>query len=162
MQSQFPGANLQGTNLLYAYLWEANLHGANLQGAYLQETDLYDINLTEANINHTALDPRNTLNTDYRGFKEDGDYIIGYRSKRRLNSGSYSVGDKVKAPYFSTCKTECHPGLYLYPTVAMVLKFQESNTNSRGPIIKVRTKKTDIHRAGDKWRCKEFEVLAEV
>ncbi len=163
MQANLRGNNLQWANLLFAHLSGADLREANLQGAYLQETDLYDTNLTGANITSTVLDPRNTPNRDYNAFKEvDGDYIIGYRTKRRLNSGHYSIGEKVKAPYFSTCTTECHPGLYLYPTVAMVLDFQRGNPNSCGPVIVVRTKKTDIHKAGKKWRCKEFEVLSEV
>jgi hypothetical protein len=161
MQANLRENNLQWANLLYAHLSGADLSEANLQGACLQETDLYGTNLTRARITGTVLDPRNTLNMEYKGFKEDGDYIIGYRTKRRLNSGHYSIGEKVKAPYFSTCTTECHPGLYLYPTIEMVLNFQRGNPNSWGPIIVVRTKKTDIHKAGKKWRCKEFEVLAE-
>ncbi len=155
-------ANLYGANLFGADLSGADLSEANLQGADLSEASLYRANLQGADLTNTVLDPNNTPNGDYNGFEEDGDYIIGYRTMSQfLRNKEYVVGDKVVAPYFSTCVTSCHPGLYLYPTIAMVVSFQFAYS-IRGPIIRVRTKKTDIHRASSKWRCKEFEVLEQL
>lgn len=157
------GANLQGADLREADLQNAHLQRADLRWAALSETALYGADLEGADLIRTCLNPSNTPNRDYKGFEEDGDYIIGYRTKRRLmNDGEYTVGEKVTSPYFSISFSPCHPGLYLYPTVQMVLNFMYTHSTSlAGPIIKVKAKKTDIHRAGDKWRCKEFEVLSE-
>ena len=55
---------------------------------------------------------------------------------------------------FSVSDTECHPGLYLWPTLKQAKEF-----SGDVEFIKVRTKKTEVHKAGKKWRCRWFEVL---
>lgn len=61
------------------------------------------------------------------------------------------------AEVFSTDETECHPGWYLWPTLKSARKFS-GNTE----FVKVKTKKTAIHKAGSKWRAQWIEVLRTI
>ena len=59
---------------------------------------------------------------------------------------------------FSTCKTECHPGWYLWPTI----EESRNYTQGPGPYVKVKARIIDIHKAGTKWRSRAIWVIGEV
>jgi hypothetical protein len=65
------------------------------------------------------------------------------------------------APWFSTSDTECHPGLYLWPTKGEAEKWLE-NCSQEEKIVKVRALAADVHKAVDKWRCKKFTVVETI
>jgi hypothetical protein len=87
-------------------------------------------------------------------FAYDGDYVIGYRTEKAGHIDKYRVGRCYSADVFSTSDTECHPGLYLWPTLAQATAF-----SGEVPMIMVRTKPETIHKAGEKYRCQWFEVV---
>ena len=149
------GANLSGADLIGANLREANLRGANLSGADLREADLIGANLRRADLRGTCLDPENEPNADVEGFERDGEYVIGYRSREAGHIDKYRDGRFYSADVFSTADRECHPGLYLAPSIEAL-----PDLVSR-PYIKVRTRLSEVHKAGTKWRCRWFEVLGE-
>jgi hypothetical protein len=166
------GANLSGANLSRADLYGADLSGANLYGANLSRADLYGANLYGANLSRaklsranlsgaklldTVLDPAREPNGDIDGFERDGDYIVGYRTRTTPHIGEYRDGRTYGADFFSVCTTECHPGLYLWPTLQ-----HAKNFSGDAEFIKVRTYPKDTHRAGRKWRCRWFTVLGTV
>ena len=179
--AQLTGANLAGANLTKTYLSYANLTnahltnaqltGANLTGSDLTNADLTNANLTGAdltnaqltgaNLTGTCLDPNNVPNGDWAGFEEvegGSEFVMGYRTKKSIHVGNtvYEVGKTYEAPYFSTCPTtSCHPGLYLYPSKEAALKENQD-------IVKVVAKKSELHHAGDKWRCKKFYQVENV
>lgn len=150
-------ANLSGVNLEWSNLSEADLSGANLSCANLSEAYMREVNMSEADLTGTVLDPKNKPNANIEGFEIEGQYVIGYRTQNSpaMGGDGYEVGESYEAPVFSTCETKCHPGLYLYPTLERVKALP-------GPYIKVRALISDVHEAGNKWRCKKFEVLTEV
>ena len=59
---------------------------------------------------------------------------------------------------FSTANTKCHPGLYLFPKIQNVIDYIDNNCE----IIKVETLQSEIHKAGNKWRCRWFKVIGIV
>jgi uncharacterized protein YjbI with pentapeptide repeats len=176
------GADLYETNLTGAYLFGADLQGADLRGAYLrwadlrwadltladlqgadlteaklQNTKLNMTNLTGANLTDTVLDPCNDPNGDSEEFELVGDHCTGYRSRRSLFAGdnTYEIGKTYTAPFFSTCDTRCHPGLYVCPTIDKARSYDAD-------IIEVSFDHKDLHRAGNKYRVKQFQVIGEV
>lgn len=157
------GANLRGTNLSYADLSYANLRGTNLSGtnlsyADLSYTDLRYANLSGANLRGTVLDPERQPNGNVDGFAVDGDYVIGYRTRSARHIDKYRDGRFYSADWFSVCaETECHPGLYLWPSLQAA-----KNWSPTAEIIRVRTKPSEVHRVGGKWRCRWFEVMGAV
>jgi len=152
------GANLSGADLSGANLSGANLSGANLSGADLQGADLWGANLTGANLRDTVLDPNRNPNRNVKGFKKDKDgYVIGYRTRKTSHIDKYRNGQFYSADVFSTCpETECHCGLYLFPTLQMAKEWSSES------LIRVRTKPSEVHKAGTKWRCRWFQVLGSV
>jgi len=152
------GANLSRANLSGANLWRADLSDANLSRANLSRADLWRANLFGCNVHLTVLDPDNTPNADVDGFERDGEYIIGYRTREAGHIDMYRDGRIYAADWFSTCTTECHPGLYLWPSLEQARDFSPCCSE----FIRVRTKPADVHRAGTKWRCRWFEVLGKV
>lgn len=150
-------ANLSRANLSEANLSKANLFGANLSGATLSGATLFGATLFGATLTGTVLDPAREPNGDCEGFDRDGDYVVGYRPRRAGDASvwEYRDGRLYSAWAFSTCPdTECHPGLYLCPTPEDAREWAVD-----GGLIRVRTKPSDIHRVGHKWRCRWFEVL---
>lgn len=143
-------ANLDG-----ASLGGANLRGANLDGASLDGASLFGANLYGASLGDTCLDPDNKPNADVAGFRhrKDGRYVVGYRTRKAGHIKEYKNGRHYSADWFSTADTECHPGLYIWPTLT------DARCWSMNSLIRVSVRVKDIHRAGDKWRCREFEVL---
>jgi hypothetical protein len=153
------GANLSDVDLSGANLSWANLNGANLNGADLNGTDLYAANLSRANLSRTYIDPNNKPNAEVTGFQRDADgFIIGFRTRKTSHIDEYRDGRCYSADWFSTAATECHPGLYLWPTLDASRGYSGVNAE----IIRVRTKPECVHHAGDKWRCQWFEVLGSV
>jgi len=136
---------IEGTSLSGAYLSGANLYRANLSGA----------NLSGANLSNTVLDPNATLNTPTDWPEIDEGYAIGYRTREAGHIDKYRDGRFYSADFFSVCTTECHPGLYLWPT----LRHAKEYSVNKVEIIKVRTKLSEIHQAGNKYRCRWFEVV---
>jgi len=106
-----------------------------------------------------VLDPERAPNGDVRHFERDGDdHVLGYRTANSpvIRGGGYETGKTYTAPVFSTCSvTDCHPGLFLCPTI-------ESAQENGKDIIKVRALAKDVHKTPSKWRCREFTVLEEV
>jgi len=151
------GADLSGANLRGAYLRNVNLYGANLGDADLRNANLRGANLYGANLSGTCLDSENKPNGDVAGFRhrEDRRYVIGYRTRRAGHIPEYKNGQHYSADWFSTADTECHPGLYIWLTLALAREW------SKEPLIRVSVRVKDIHKAGDKWKCRSFEVLGD-
>ena len=147
-------ADLSGADLTGANLYGAVLYGANLSGANLSRADLSWANLYGANLSNTCLDPNNMPNANAEGFQAEGEFIIGYRTRKAGHIDKYRDGRFYSADWFSTDETECHPGLYLWPTLKHAVEF-----SGDVEMIRVRTKPSEVHRAGTKWRCRWFEVL---
>ena len=151
-------AKLRYADLRYADLRSANLQYANLQYADLRDAELRDTNLRDADLRGTCMDYEATPNADCREFnREAGGYVIGYRTRKAGHIDQYRDGRFYSADWFSVSDTECHPGLYLWPTLAKAIDWSPDSE-----IIQVRTKAVDVHRAGSKWRCRWFEVLGAV
>ena len=147
------GANLTGADLTRANLTDASLTGANLTGA-----SLTGANLTGADLTSTVLDPCASPNGDAADFEQDGEYIIGYRTRRAGHTDKYRDGRFYSADWFSVCEhTECHPGLYLWPSLEAARTWSPSVE-----IIRVRTRPGEVHHVRSKWRCRWFEVLGSV
>jgi len=152
------GANLQGADLQCANLRDANLRDANLQGAILRNADLrnadlkdailWNTNLHMANLKDTCLDPDNVPNSP-----EEMSLGIGYRTETAGHIDKYRVGRYYSADVFSTSDTECHPGLYLFPTLKELGRYYK-----RDKYIKVITRQQDCHKAGNKYRTRWFYV----
>jgi hypothetical protein len=51
--------------------------------------------------------------------------------------------------------TDCHPGIYL------ATKDWLAENYPNQPLVRCRCRKTDVLKAGDKFRCKRLEVLKE-
>jgi hypothetical protein len=175
-RADLSGATLSGANLSEANLSEANLYGANLSradlsGAHLSRADLSradlsgadlsganlsGANLSRADTTKTCLDPTNQPSGASKDFQKVRGYVIGYRTRKAGHIPTYQDGQHYSADWFSTDSAECHPGLYLWPTIQQAKEF-----SGDVQFIRVRTKAKDIHQAGKKWRCRWFEVLGE-
>ena len=145
-------ADLSGADLSGAYLSGADLWGADLSGA-----DLSWANLSRADYCGTCLDPKAEPNSDIEGFEVVGTCVTGYRTRKAGHIDEYRDGRYYSADWFSVSDTECHPGLYLWPTLEAAKRFSGSVE-----YIRVETKSSEIHRAGTKWRCRWFHVLGAV
>ena len=154
MEANLTRADLTGASLTGANLTEANLTGADLMEADLTEADLTRASLTGANLMGTCLDSDNRPTGADDSFEIQNGYAIGYRTETAGHVDKYRVGRSYSADFFSTSETECHPGLYLWPTLEQANVF-----NGAVPMIKVRTRPEAIHKAGKKYRCQWFEVL---
>jgi len=170
------GANLWGANLSGADLAGANLSGANLSGANLSEADLRGANLLEANLSGaylrganlsgaylswTCLDPDAQLpaisdeEITQAGLEIDGDWVYGWRTKRSQVVGNaiYEPGIYT-APVFSVdTETSCHPGIYIAGEAWLRDNYPGTD------IVRCRCRRIELLHAGDKWRCKQLEVL---
>lgn len=135
--------------------WRNNENGG--KRAVLYGADLRGVKLCGADLSDTVLCRDNTPNADVKGFEQLGEYVIGYRTRKAGHIDKYRDGRFYSADIFSTCNhTECHPGLYLWPTLILAREW------SSGELIKVRTKPSEVHHAGNKWQCRWFEVLGGV
>lgn len=156
--ADLPMANLRGAKLRDADLRGACLQGANIQGVNLQMADFEGADLRD-----TILDPVNEANQDISRFetitdRNGSEWCVGYRTANSLHVGrtEYKVGEEYKAPYFSTSDDECHPGLYVWPSYKMSMNYSNS------ACIKVIFRPHDCHRAGYKWRVREFIVVEKI
>ena len=155
------GANLEDANLRGANLEDANLRRADLKGADLEGANLRRADLEGANLLNTVLDPNNKPNNDTREFQDDPDnpgYCIGYRTREAGHIDMYRDGWTYSADFFSTAPTECHPGLYLWPTMQAAIEFSGKEIE----YIQVSAPKDHIHKAGSKYRCRWFTVIGSI
>jgi uncharacterized protein YjbI with pentapeptide repeats len=157
-------ADLSDANLSRADLSDADLSGANLSYANLSRADLSDANLSganlsDANLNKTILDPTNKPNTITDGFEDvagQDSWVYGYRTRKTSAAGLMLQDDRIYGTeVFSTADTECHPGWYLWPTLAESKQFSYQCSE----FIRVKARKIDIHKAGDKWRSRAIWVI---
>jgi hypothetical protein len=156
-------AILDGVNLSEANLTSANLYKAYLRNANLDNTNLWGTNLFGAYLGGTCLDPEAKPNGDVSGFEKDGEFVIGYRTRNAFHIGKYLDNRIYAADWFSVSETECHPGLYLYPNLLFLKEPDWACIEEKyKQTIRVRTKPNDVHKAGNKWRCRWFEVLGKV
>jgi len=149
-------ANLREANLREANLREANLREANLSGAYLRGA-----NLSGAYLSWTCLDPDAQLpaisdeEITQAGLEIDGDWVYGWRTKRSQVVGNaiYEPGIYT-APVFSVdTETSCHPGIYIAGEAWLRDNYPGTD------IVRCRCRRIELLHAGDKWRCKQLEVL---
>jgi uncharacterized protein YjbI with pentapeptide repeats len=158
------GANLAGSNLQNASLRGADLIEANLTGANLTDTWLEGTKMDRANLKNTCLDPANIPNKKGIELFESVDSgVIGYRTRysHSYDGAAYEDGKTYKAPIFSTAYTECHPGLYIFPTLSLLKTYMKEQHMTEGT-IKVLVDPNNIHGAGNKWRCRAFTVIGKV
>jgi hypothetical protein len=72
-----------------------------------------------------------------------------------MNGPAYEVGELRESPYFSTAPTECHPGLYVCPTMSRALEWGDQ-------IMKVIFRPWECHKAGDKYRVRWLIVWEDI
>ena len=145
-----------------ADLSEANLRGADLRGAFLRGAFLREAFLRGADLRGTVLDPERAPNADCASFADDPGrpgYVIGWRTRRSTHVGDteYAPGGIYRAPVFSVAETECHPGIYLWPTREDAQAWLTNRVSD--DVVEVRARRADIHHAGTKWRAREIEVV---
>ena len=166
------GADLSGADLTEAKLRGADLRGANLSGANLTGADFWDANLREADLRGTCLDPASPLPsldlgndaaafaTNAKTTENDPGFLYGWRTAKSSHCTTkgvyvtYEPGCEYVAPWFSVADTECHPGLYLAPSIEWL-----ENNDYEGPFVMVKALKSETIKAGEKYRCKRFWVL---
>jgi len=148
-------ANLESADLRSADLFRADLSEANLFRADLRSANLFRSDLSGANLQGTCLDPENIPNGDVVGFERCGRYVIGYRTRKAGHIGMYRDGRTYTANFFSVANTECHPGLYIWPTLWQSKLFSRMNVEH----IRVYVLPEDVHHAGIKYRCRMFQVI---
>ena len=157
------GADLQGADLRSADLRSADLRSADLQSANLQSVDLQSADLRSADLQDTCLDPNNIPccnddNWEIEQTRSGQMWVRGYRTRYSTHVGltKYEYGQQYEASIFSTSPTECHPGLYLWPDRESAEKWLRDYRG--GEIIEVWTWQNEIHKAGNKYRCRWFIV----
>ena len=160
-RTNLSGADLRGADLREADLRRANLSGADLSRANLSGADLIGADLREANLCETCLRVDAVPNGQVDGFKPDKDmpgWILGYRT-RDTSAAGRTLGDGriYGCEVFSVADTECHPGWYLWPSVAQSRVFSGSVE-----LVCVRTRPESVHRTGTKWRTREIWVIGTV
>lgn len=96
------------------------------------------------------------LNQNIEGFEIEDNFVIGYRTRKTSYIDKYRTNRYYSADIFSTDDTECHPGLYIWPTIKRAKDWDDSE------LIKIKTKKSEVHKAGNKWRCRWFYVIGSV
>jgi hypothetical protein len=154
-------ADLRGTNLSRADLQEANLSRANLEGASLEGASLEGTDLEEANLSWTCLDPDAQLPTlsdeeiIKAGLEIDGEWVCGWRTKRsRVVGNTIYESGVYTAPVFSIdTNSECHPGIYISGKTWLKENYSDVE------IVRCRCRRIELLHAGNKWRCKQLEVL---
>jgi len=148
-------ANLRRACLRGACLRESDLRKSDLSESDLRESDLRGARLYGAKLSGTCLDPQNVPSGAGYNFTRDGEFVLGYRTRKAGHIDMYRDGRIYAADWFSTCPdTSCHPGLYLWSTLRQAIDFSGDKE-----MICVRTRPADVHLGGDKWRCRWFEVI---
>ena len=155
-RANLESANLESADLESADLGLANLRSANLRLADLKSAYLWLADLRLANLASTCLDPEADPNMQVEEFSQEDGYVVGYRTRATGHAVMYRDDRRYSADVFSVADTECHPGLYLWPTLGHAYTWSKAET------IKVLTKATEVHKAGSKWRCRWFQVVGTV
>jgi hypothetical protein len=152
-------ANLRYADLSSANLSSANLNYANLRYADLSSANLRYADLRYADLNNTNLDPMVSPNGKIETFEliDDDQWAIGYRTSNspQMGGANYTVGELKEAPIFSTSKMECHPGIFVLPTIEQAREWGDK-------VVKVIFRPWECHRAGKKWRVRWLIVWSEV
>jgi len=131
----YPRADLRCMDFRKSYLCESDFSGIDLIRANLRWANFRESYLTEMSISDTC-------------------WVYGWRVEKSVTSGrTYYILGKHTAPYFSTSNTKRNPGLYLSSR-----EWLEKNYPRRR-IVRVRCRRKNLHKAGDKWRCRKLEVL---
>jgi hypothetical protein len=159
-----PGANLNGANLREADLSGANLRGANLNGANLSDSNLSGADLSGADLESTCLAPTQLPRlTDEEileaGLEIDGEWVVGWRTQQsKYFHNIYHPGCWYFAGIFSSDSgTDCHPGIYLAS-----LEWIRAEYGGDVPVVRCRTRRSNLLHAGDKWRTRALYVMPEV
>ena len=142
-----------------ANLCGVDLCRADLSGVNLSEADLYGVDLNGADLSDTVLDPqRDPDGADDTWERTSDGRCIGYRTRAAGHIGEYRDGRHYNADWFSVCpETECHPGLYLWPTIEQARDYAPHE-----PLIRVTSRPEDIQHAGTKARTRAFYVEGAV
>ncbi|MFC1682315.1 pentapeptide repeat-containing protein [Nanoarchaeota archaeon] len=156
------GVDFNGLNLSHISFRNANIRGGNFVGADLLRTDF-----TGADLTGSCLDPMNVPNGDVKDFERDPErdgFLIGFRSRRPIFTGGkpYEIRETYTTPVFSSSSESCHPGLYVFPTVETVDDFLSTYFSMNQDLVKVVFRPEDCHRAGNKWRVRQFDVVGSV
>ena len=146
------GADLYGADLSWADLYGADLRRADLRWANLSGVNLSGANLRGVNFTGTILDPTNIPNQQCSEFEKyvtrSGQvWCVGYRTKNspHLGGPGYEEGETYVAPWFSTGETDCHPGIFVLPSIELAKKWGDE-------IVKVWFKEENCHKTSSKWR----------
>lgn len=131
----------------------------NLRGADMHGADMIPAG-TRAPIPGTDL-------SAFKGYRDDGDSVVGYRTKRSTHYGNtvYDPGNEYVAPIFSMRKRECDFGIYMFPTAQEAHQWAiDSRVNSDGSrsIVKCVALRSEGFHAGDKYRFRRILVLEDV
>ena len=149
-------ARLSHARLSGADLSRADLRGADLRGAVLSRADL-----AGADLSGTCLDPLAVPSGAGPAWERircrDGtEWVRGWRTRRPPYCGDadYGPGTYHEAPVFSTAPTDCHPGIYLWPSRAAAEAWVHSEGIAPREIVEVLTRPWEVHEAGGKYRCR--------
>ena len=140
--------------------WELACHVAWLNdGKEGRRANLSGADLSYADLSGGCLDPTRQPNADTAEFKARGDgWVEGYRTRTTSAAGRELQNDRIyAAEVFSTSRTECHPGWYLWPTRHRAVEFSGDVS-----MVLVKARPKDIHKAGNKWRARAIWVLGSV
>ena len=149
-------AKLRSANLSWANLWGADLSWANLRLADLNNADLRNADLTGTCLDPTAeIPPISDDDITSAGLEIVGDRVYGWRTRdsQHVGSTTYEPGKCYTAQYFSIADTECHPGIYL-ASAEWLNKCYQGRV-----IVRCYCLRSELHKAGDKWRCKRLWVV---
>jgi hypothetical protein len=87
----------------------------------------------------------------------DGEsWVYGWRTKRSQCVGNtvYEPGIYTATVFSVDTETECHPGIYIASEAWL-----KSNYPGK-EVVRCRCRRIELLHAGDKWRCKQLEVLS--
>ena len=116
-------------------------------------------NLSGADLSGTILDQAAPLpeisDSDLGELTHDGEWVYGVRTAKSQICGAteYLPGSAHAAPWFSVDgATDCHPGLYLSGPKWLFNHYPSAER------VEVRCLRSELLRAGDKWRAKRLWV----
>lgn len=149
-------ANLRWARLEHADMREARLDGADLVGASLEYADLREARLADTCLDPAAQTPPvDDATIIAAGLEIDGEWVLGWRTatSRVVGDQTYEPGQTYVAPVFSVSPTDCHPGIYLAGRDWLEREYPGA------PLVRVRTRRSDLHHPVDKWRTRRLGVL---
>lgn len=157
------GFDLCGRDLSGDCFNNVDLSGADLRATELGKTQFYGSDLTG-----TCLDPKAKIPKIRRSDTTDAGleirrvaditYVYGWRTRTSMHVGytRYRTGRTYTVPWFSVSTADgdcCHPGLYLAGKQWLIDEYGDTRC------WRCRCKLSDLHHAGDKFRCRSLEIL---